>query len=196
MSNPALIIFVKNPEKGKVKTRLAKDIGDEKAVDIYKKLLQHTFNITNELSVEKYVYYGGYIDWNDMWDLDVYSKRIQVEEDLGGRMIHAFGELYEREHDKVLIIGSDCNELSTEILQSAFNSLDDNDVVLGPTHDGGYYLIGMKKLHADLFSGKDWSTESVFEQTIRSIDENGLSYSVLPKLNDVDHKEDVPENWL
>ncbi len=196
MSNPALIIFVKNPEKGKVKTRLAKDIGDEKAVDIYKKLLQHTFNITNELSVEKYVYYGGYIDWNDMWDLDVYSKRIQVEEDLGGRMIHAFGELYEREHDKVLIIGSDCNELSTEILQSAFNSLDDNDVVLGPTHDGGYYLIGMKKLHADLFTGKDWSTESVFEQTIRSIDENGLSYSVLPKLNDVDHKEDVPENWL
>lgn len=196
MSNPALIIFVKNPEKGKVKTRLAKDIGDEKAVDIYKKLLQHTFNITNELSVEKYVYYGGYIDWNDMWDLDVYSKRIQVEEDLGGRMIHAFGELYEREHDKVLIIGSDCNELSTEILQSAFNSLDGNDVVLGPTHDGGYYLIGMKKLHADLFTGKDWSTESVFEQTIRSIDENGLSYSVLPKLNDVDHKEDVPENWL
>lgn len=196
MSNPALIIFVKNPEKGKVKTRLAKDIGDEKAVDIYKKLLQHTYNITHELSVEKYVYYGGYIDWNDMWDLDIYNKRIQVEEDLGGRMIHAFGELYEREHDKVLIIGSDCNELSTEILQSAFNSLDDNDVVLGPTHDGGYYLIGMKKLHADLFTGKDWSTESVFEQTIKSIDENGLSYSVLPKLNDVDHKEDVPENWL
>lgn len=196
MSNPALIIFVKNPEKGKVKTRLAKDIGDEKAVDIYKKLLQHTHHITNQLSVEKYVYYGGYIDWNDMWDLDVYNKRIQVEEDLGGRMIHAFSELYEREHDKVIIIGSDCNELSTKILQSAFNSLDDNDVVLGPTYDGGYYLIGMKKLHADLFTGKNWSTESVFEQTIKSIDENDLSYSVLPKLNDVDHKEDVPENWL
>lgn len=196
MSNHALIIFVKNPEKGKVKTRLAKDVGEDKAVDIYKKLLRHTYNITNELSVEKYVYYGGYIDWNDMWDLDIYNKRIQVEEDLGGRMIHAFGELYEREHDKVLIIGSDCNELSTEILQSAFNSLDDNDVVLGPTYDGGYYLIGMKKLHADLFTGKNWSTESVFEQTIKSIDENDLSYSVLPKLNDVDHKEDVPENWL
>src|SRR5699024_8186261 len=100
-----LMIFVKNPELGKVKTRLAKTAGRGEALAIYKKLLTYTRAITETLDVDKQVWYSRYIDDNDQWDPQRYSKRVQQEKDLGERMKHAFGEAFRSGYKNVVIIG-------------------------------------------------------------------------------------------
>lgn len=92
--------------------------------------------------------------------------------------------------EKALIIGSDCPYISEEIIESAFDQLDNNDIVIGPTFDGGYYMIGMKALHKTLFRDMIWSTEAVYDHTVQRISDLGLSYADGPQLNDVDYAED------
>lgn len=194
--NTALIIFVKNPEPGKVKTRIAKTLGDDKAVEIYQKLLNHTKTVVEDLAVDKYVFYGGQINWNDLWDIDDYIKRVQVGEELGEKMAHAFNTVFEDGYEKAMIIGSDCYELNEGAISDAINKLEQNDIAIGPTYDGGYYLLGMKMLHPFLFTDKQWSTTSVFDDTVSDIEKHELSYQLLEKLNDVDEEKDVPKEWL
>ncbi|MDQ3682830.1 MAG: glycosyltransferase, partial [Bacteroidota bacterium] len=97
-----------------------------------------------------------------------------------------------RNHSKVLIIGSDCIELTESIIQAAFYQLNTKDVVIGPANDGGYYLLGMRRLHSELFINKKWSTDKVYRATVNNFNELGLSYYELPVLIDIDTKED----WL
>ncbi|MEO8820732.1 MAG: DUF2064 domain-containing protein, partial [Ginsengibacter sp.] len=92
----------------------------------------------------------------------------------------------------IIIIGSDCYELTTDILNEAFHQLEKNDVVIGPAKDGGYYLLGMKKMNNFIFSNKKWSTETVYTETVLQLAENNLSFFVLPTLTDVDNEDD----WL
>lgn len=188
-----LIIFVKNPELGKVKTRLASTVGENNALYIYKLLIEHTYQISLPINAEKHVYYSSFIENTDQFSDVIFTKNIQKGEDLGQRMANAIKTSLGNWANKVVLIGSDCYELNSGIIEEAFLMLDKHDVVLGPSEDGGYYLIGMKNLHDKLFKDKEWSTENVMLDTIIDCNELGLSHYLLPTLNDVDTEEDLGE---
>ncbi|MEZ4885432.1 MAG: TIGR04282 family arsenosugar biosynthesis glycosyltransferase [Chitinophagales bacterium] len=188
--NSAIIIFIKNPIKGTVKTRLAQDVGNDKALEIYQTLLAHTRQITVSLDCDKRLYYSKNIEVGDEWANDTYQKNVQIEGDLGEKMAAAFQETFEADYQKVVIIGSDCIALNSEILQEAFHQLDTHDFVVGPTFDGGYYLIGMRSLLPSVFTDKNWSTESVFPDTIAALQSAQKSYFLLPQLSDIDYLKD------
>ena len=190
-SNNLLIIFVKNPRLGEVKTRLAKSIGNQKALDIYKALLSHTETVTNTLVCDKAIFYSSLVEKSDMWDEAKYQKFLQEGQNLGEKMNGAFNLAFELDYKNVVIIGSDCLEITSSIIEYAFEVLNRKDVVLGPAHDGGYYLIGMKTLHPELFESKTWSTENVMLDTLIDIKVKGLSYELLDTLSDIDREEDL-----
>ena len=186
----ALIVFQKKPEPGKVKTRLAKDIGEEKAMEVYKYLLDHTHKQAQKSGADVFVYFQGGIDA----DYGVFAKYFlahQIEGDLGKKMEAAFNEVFSYGYQEVLIIGSDCQELTSDIIAQAFDSLTNHDLVIGPALDGGYYLLGMKKLHAPLFRNKPWSTPAIYELTSNEANSMGLVTHVLPTLSDVDVVDDL-----
>lgn len=195
MNKNALIVFVKNPIAGQVKTRLAREVGDTKAVEVYKKLLLHTHDVVEGVDADKYVFYGDYINEDDLWGEEFY-KALQVGDDLGERMLYAFKTVFEKGYERVAIIGSDCYELNIDIIEEAFRSLETHDTVTGPTTDGGYYLLGMTQVNDILFENIAWSTDTVYHDTIKAIQNAGLSGYALKKLSDVDYLSDVPENWL
>lgn len=184
-----LIIFIKNPELGKVKTRLAATVGDEMALKIYGALLEHTRNIALALRVNRHLYYSQFIDPNDSWNANYFHKYLQSSGDLGQKMAQAFKSILNT-HSKAIIIGSDCASLSPEIIDEAFVQLDNHDFVIGPATDGGYYLLGMKQLFLPVFEEVAWSTDQVFATTIERITAVNASYYLLPELSDIDYEED------
>lgn len=186
MTKNALIIFVKNPIEGQVKTRLAKTIGNNAAVTVYKQLLQHTFSITRNLVVDKFVFYADSINNNDLWLGNIYQKQEQKGNDLGERMKNAFELIFNSGYEKTIIIGSDCYELTQQILEEAFDGLMIADAIIGPCNDGGYYLLGMKQLIPELFDGIQWSTDEVLITTKKVLQDLQLQFELLPTLNDVD----------
>lgn len=185
----ALIIFTRNPELGKCKTRLAKSVGDEEALNIYKHLLKHTANVAKTINADRYVFYSEDIQQNDLWDNNFFNKALQHGNDLGERMEHAFKMLFEKNYKKVIIVGSDLLDLNTKLIENAFNSLEENHAVIGPAKDGGYYLLGMKTLNPGVFKNKDWGTETVLEHTKKDFSNKTLY--VLETLNDIDYIEDL-----
>jgi uncharacterized protein len=187
----ALIVFVKNPELGKVKTRLAAQIGDEKALEIYLNLLNYTHSVATSWDAQVRVYYSDFIPEVDLWDVGFSTKHVQEGGDLGERLHQAVSETFDDDFDNVIVIGSDCPKLNVEHLNRARTELIDVDVVLGPAKDGGYYLIGMKSLHGELFHDKSWSSASLFDQTLETMIERGLSWYELPILGDIDTVEDL-----
>lgn len=187
----ALIVFVRNPVLGTVKTRVAKMIGDEAALRLYKKLLKHTHEIIRDIPCDKYIFYADNISIEDSWPNDIYKKEQQIEAGLGAKMEAAFKKVFNNGHEHVLIIGSDCYDLTAAIIKEAFEVLKTTDVVLGPAKDGGYYLLGQNKLNANLFSIKEWSTSFVLAQTIEACKRFGLSYKKLELLSDVDEAGDI-----
>ncbi len=192
ISDPnALIIFIKNPIKGKVKTRLAQSVGDEKALAIYLQLLQKTLEIVTNVNCTKYLYYSDAIVKNDIWDSKIFTKKLQKGNDLGERMFNAFSEVFEVENTKnVLIIGSDCPTLTPIIIDRAFEELRYNSFVIGPAYDGGYYLLGMRQLRAEVFEKIIWSGPRVLSDTIKVINKMVKTLYQLPPLPDVDTVED------
>jgi rSAM/selenodomain-associated transferase 1 len=191
----ALIIFVRKPELGKVKTRMAASVGKEAALIIYKKLLQHTHQITSPLCCDKFVFYADAIGDNDLWN-EGYQKLLQGEGDLGTKMKAAFTSLFEKGYSRICIIGSDCYEITTTVIEQAFYLLNKQEIVLGPARDGGYYLLGIKDAVRDIFDGIEWSTSKVLQQTISHIQKNLYSFSMLEELQDIDTIENVPIEWL
>ncbi|TCK67427.1 hypothetical protein DFQ05_1203 [Winogradskyella wandonensis] len=185
----ALIIFTRNPELGKCKTRLAKSVGDEEALKIYKHLLQHTADVTKTVNAERFVFYSENIHQNDIWDNAFFNKQLQEGNDLGERMQNAFETLFLKDFKKIIIVGSDLLDLDTTIIETAFEKLDKNDAVIGPAADGGYYLLGMRSLNKNVFKNKDWGTETVLEQTKKDFFSDSLY--VLETLNDIDYLEDL-----
>ncbi len=191
MTETLLIIFVKNPALGKVKTRLAATVGEHKALEIYRQLLQHTHDIALPLASTKIVYYTPEIQQGDLWEENHFQKALQSEGDLGIRMMQAFQNGFAQGYQRICLIGSDCYQLTTAMLEEAFQKLMDQDVVLGPAQDGGYYLIGMRQLQVSLFKDKAWSTSSVLDQTLAAIKNADLRYALLTELIDVDEEEDL-----
>ena len=191
----ALIVFIKNPELGKVKTRLAKTVGDEKALAIYIALMEHTRLIAEALPVERYLFYSPEIKEDDNWHVDKFKKTLQIEADLGAKMATAFHTVF-KENEKVVIIGSDCASLTPEIVQEAFDRLDNYPFVIGPAMDGGYYLLGMNQFSPEVFRDIVWSTDAVFPTTVERIEGMNQTYFLLPVLSDIDYEEDwVKYGW-
>ena len=188
-SKNALIIFARNPELGKCKTRLAKVIGNEAALEIYKYLLNHTAEISEKIKADKFVFYSDDIKKEDLWNKDIFRKKLQYGTDLGARMENAFTELFQLNYEKVIIIGSDLLDLNTKHVDDAFQLLETNELVIGPAKDGGYYLLGMKTLHLNVFKNKAWGTSTVFIETIKDIQNS--NYALMEELNDIDTFEDI-----
>jgi rSAM/selenodomain-associated transferase 1 len=192
MSKNLLLIFTRNPELGKVKTRLAKTIGEKKALEIYKFLLNHTKKATKNIACDKAVYYSVKVRKNDLWDASTYQKKQQLGEDLGIRMKHAFQDSFAAGYEKVLIVGSDLIDLSEDIIEKGFIQLASNDVVIGPAKDGGYYLLGVKSLPPNIFENKTWGTATVREDTLNDLKDKKVH--LLNELNDADIFEDIEEH--
>ena len=195
-SSDLLLIFVKHPEPGKVKTRLAASIGHERAVAIYQELLAYTLSITHPLPVSKVVYYGNKVPAQDLWSDAGYKRKLQEGSDLGQRMELAFSWGFSAGFQRIVIIGSDCAQLSTEIVEEAFTTLQAEEAVIGPAVDGGYYLLGMNTRIPGIFSQKEWSTDTVFAATIRDLEWANARYSLLPTLSDIDTLDDIPGTFL
>ena len=189
----ALIIFIKNPELGKVKTRLATSVGDKNALIIYNYLLDHTREISSELELERYLFYDEKIIFNDNWPNEQYKKHLQTGNDLGEKMQNAFQTAFQNGHRKVVIIGSDCLELNTYLIIQAFKNLENHDFVIGPAIDGGYYLLGMKSLETCLFENKNWSTNTVAAETLNDFRLLQKSFCILTELSDIDTENDLTD---
>jgi len=198
----ALLIFIKNPELGKVKTRLAATIGDENALKVFNKLLENIHQKSLGVSADKTVYYSSFIDENDIWENEIFQKKIQNQSpDLGQRMFSAFKEAQTSGYTKALIVGSDIFEVTTQILDHGFELLENSDTVIGPSPDGGYYAIGFnfQNIHSSdflhkIFLNKTWSHQNVSADAIDVINSYSLTCGFLPTLNDIDTEEDLKKN--
>ncbi len=189
MIKNVVIVFIRNPELGKVKTRLAKVIGQEAALNIYIQLLEHTEQVLSSLTCDIAVYYSNQIEQNDIWNKPSYKKHLQIGEDLGERMCNAFAEQFNLKYQKVVIVGSDLFDLKPNHITEAFEALEQNDVVIGPAKDGGYYLLGMKQLIPEVFQNKNWGTETIFNDTLKDL--KSYTIKILETLNDIDTFEDL-----
>lgn len=195
LSKSTLIIFVKSPIEGEVKTRVGKEVGDDIATSLYIKLLKHTFSEVlnlNSFNIEVHTNKDSpqlrYVLPRELGDL-----HIQKHGNLGDKMSFAFKTAFEQGASKVVLIGSDCLDITSSILQKAFDYLEGVDVVINPVHDGGYCLIGMRKHLPEVFEGINWSTSSVLADTKSKLDSSSSQYSILPSLSDIDYWEDVPD---
>ena len=190
-SKNALIIFTRNPELGKCKTRLAATVGDKTALDIYTFLINHTAKVSAAVQADKFVYYSVKVRENDAWDASIFRKKQQHGDDLGSRMNNAFSEVFSHGYERAVIMGSDLYDINSKDIDEAFTKLQNNDVVLGPAEDGGYYLLGMKTLHPTLFTNKDWGTATVQEATLADL--TSKKVILLAEKNDVDYYEDIKD---
>lgn len=163
MADKLLIIFAKNPILGQVKTRLAKEIGEDKALHIYQKLFDFTLTESIKVSADKILYFSDYIDEDKL--LGGMQSALQKGDDLGERMKNAFADGFKNGYGRIVLIGSDSFEIKATDIQKAFFSLDEKDVVLGPSTDGSYYLVGLNTPFEPIFKDKPWSTEVVFKRT-------------------------------
>lgn len=190
-SKNLLLIFTRNPELGKCKTRLAKTVGDVNALEIYKFLLNHTVAITKNLKVTKQVYYSECIWENDVWGNVNFQKKIQEGADLGVRMENAFQNGFNAGFEKIIVIGSDMYDLSSSDIENAFVQLDKLDFIIGPAEDGGYYLLGMKILEPSVFIDKNWGTDTVLIDTLKNLENKKIGF--LEIRNDIDVYEDIKD---
>jgi len=196
----AVIVFAKYPHPGKVKTRLGRTLSPEFAAEFYKLVAEHTFDVCLSLPVNEYdlhLFYTGSSDEGLLrsWVTGRFHFRLQAGEDLGEKMKDAFRALFNNSYKKVIIIGTDCPEIDADLVVKSFEKLAQNNIVVGPSPDGGYYLLGMDKFYPFLFDEIQWSSGQVFSETIVKARRENLSWSVLPELIDIDTKEDLSK-WL
>jgi len=190
MEDNAIIIFSKNLDLGAVKTRIGKTLGEEKALEIYKELLEYTESVLDRVSYRRYIFWDREISTSrEYFSGNSYIHKIQNGEGLGERMESAFLEIL-KIHKKVLIIGTDCPNLTEHHLEEAFSSLATFDFCIGPAYDGGYYLLGLKRFSSNWFRNISWSTGKVYGETLDRAEEMQLNGFTLPILSDVDTEED------
>ncbi|MFK7972297.1 MAG: TIGR04282 family arsenosugar biosynthesis glycosyltransferase [Bacteroidia bacterium] len=191
MKNRLLITFVKHPIAGQVKTRLAAGVGHEAAIAIYQKLLLQTRSAAQGGDWDVQIWYGNSVPEHDLWQETGWPRALQQGEDLGARMHFAMSKALEEGYEHVALIGSDLAEMDTLLLEDAFEKLEEYDTILGPSADGGFYLIGLKKAMPRLFLSKSWSHDQVLEQAIEQIKKENCTLHLLPVCHDVDTQEDL-----
>ena len=187
----AIIIFIKNPELGKVKTRLAATVGSERALGIYQQLIALTLKAVKHINADKFIYFSDMTDSSISFMDVAFYQVVQHGKDLGERMEHAFTDVFKKLYRNIVIIGTDCPGIDSAILETAFLKLSSSDVVIGPATDGGYYLLGMSKECPMLFRNIEWSTSTVLQKTIAFCNDNAIGYSLLTELSDVDEEKDL-----
>jgi rSAM/selenodomain-associated transferase 2/rSAM/selenodomain-associated transferase 1 len=196
-----LIVFTRFPEPGKTKTRLIPALGQQGAADLQRQMTEHIIS-TAAVARQRpgltigVCYAGADAGLMRDWLGPQFIYRPQGSGNLGRRTIQAFDEAFGAGIEAVVIVGSDIPEISTDIIQQAFEVLQKNDLVLGPAHDGGYYLIGMQRAAAlraipQLFEGIKWGSSAVLAQTLQIAKTLGLSFVLLESLTDVDRPEDL-----
>jgi rSAM/selenodomain-associated transferase 1 len=182
-----LIIFVKAPRPGQVKTRLAKAIGPAAACEAYKQLLEKVLDQLSQLrTVDLRFAPDDAAHEIAHWLRPTWNALPQGAGDLGDRLRRAFDDAFACGCERVVVIGSDCPAVTEADIHLAWDALRDNDAVLGPASDGGYWLIGLKAPIEGVFENIAWSTSSVFEQTARRLQRAGRSCHLLRTLTDVD----------
>ncbi len=188
MTKNLLIVFVKNIILGKVKTRLAKTVGENMAFDVYKELVEITEDCSKKVKANKHIYFSDVVI-NSLWVDEL--KFVQKGADLGERMQRAFEKGFSEGYERIVLIGSDLPDISEEIILEGFDALENNDVVFGPAEDGGYYLVGMASPQFSVFQNKEWSTEGLLKETLTELKEKGIKITLLKTLNDIDTFEDL-----
>jgi len=192
-----LIVFLKYPEEGRVKTRLAADIGNKHAVEIYIRITENLINNLSTVSyditicfdpAEKADEIKSWINQSD------FNYEPQKGDNLGLRMLNAFDVSFMEGYNKTVIIGTDCPDLTNDFLLHSFGTLDNSDLVLGPSTDGGYYLIGLNEPKNTLFKDINWSTDKVLRQTIKKAAALNLNYKLLDFKTDIDTAIDLKEH--
>lgn len=194
-STTALILFARLPHAGVVKTRLAASLGDDLATEFYTLCAERVFRESRHVSedIRRYVFCADKSNRDKVqrWVGRQFCIRGQSQGNLGMRMYDAFTTVFSEEVGTAMLVGTDIPDLSAHIIETGFRALDSHDVVLGPTYDGGYYLLGMKTAHYELFAEIPWSTEHVLGTTIDALLQHRLSYRLLPRLIDVDTEADL-----
>ncbi|MEI3648938.1 MAG: TIGR04282 family arsenosugar biosynthesis glycosyltransferase [Dolichospermum lemmermannii FEM_B0920] len=195
-SKQHLIIFTRYPEPGKTKTRLIPALGDVGAANLQKQMTEDTISQVKELqkmsktSVE-IRFTGGDLQVMLNWLGNDLLYQFQGEGDLGKRMERSLINAFNQEAERVIIIGTDCPDLNSQILTTAFEQLEVFNLVLGPALDGGYYLIGLQQPIAELFMNISWGTAQVFVKTVEIAQKLNLSIGYLQSLADIDRPEDL-----
>ncbi len=194
-----LIIFTKYPTPGKVKTRMISALGEKGAANLHKRLLDFTLNTVQLFSTRQQVdieieFVGCGLRKMQRWLGPAKSYAKQVGDDLGKKMNQAFIKGFEQGADKILIIGTDCPEMTVDDLICGFEKLDHADLVLGPAFDGGYYCIGLKAPTPQIFNDIAWGSDCVFDQTMAKAAQRGSIVRLLPKHHDIDRPADL-DTW-
>lgn len=197
----AILVFVRAPQPGRVKTRLAAAVGDEAALRIYTRLAEHTLAEVRALAAEDVAVRVHYApaDAGDEVRAWLGAGPLYLQQangDLGKRMMDAFARAFADGADRVVIVGSDLPEVSASLLRRAFELLDAHPAVIGPARDGGYYLLGLRRMVNGIFDGIEWSTPSVLRTTLERFSAAGVEPAALEELADVDTVDDLPPGWL
>ncbi len=192
MKKNLVIVFCKNSVIGKVKTRLAKTIGKSKALKVHNILLAKTISVLKLLQHDISVFHSDFKPKNNIWSFTKYQE-LQNGKNLGFKIQNAFKWGFDLGYKKICLIGSDLWAIEKNIFTKAFNALNSNDIVFGPSEDGGYYLIGLKKQNKKIFKITSWGSSRVLKDSINQI---GSSESVyyLSELNDIDNENDLNKN--
>jgi len=190
------LIFARQPVPGKVKTRLSPPLLPEEAADLYACMLGDVLAMAASLpDVEKYLFYDGGEE-----SLEYFKVRApgmtcipQRGKDLGERMAEALRDAFSMCNGAAVIIGTDSPDLPSALIEDAFARLKhgENEVVVGPSEDGGYYLVGMTRLHRELFRDISWSSDKVMKETMKRASDAGIAVSLLPMWRDVDTAADL-----
>ncbi len=194
MNSTALIIMAKEPKIGSTKTRLCPPLEPVEAAKLYEALLWDTINLAAGIEAVDLAIAVTPPESIDYFKGIAPAKTILIPVacgDIGECLTLGLGELLAKGYDRVLALNSDGPSLPQEYIQLAIRHLDHNDLVLGPAEDGGYYLIGFKKIYPDLFKNINWSTNQVFDQTLQSAEQMNLCVHLLPAWYDVDTSADI-----
>jgi rSAM/selenodomain-associated transferase 1 len=187
-----VLFFCRAPDQGKVKTRLARQIGEEKALQVYSYLLDLNLSLVSDIQFAEVGIVTTKPDhaYFKSWQQFGLEIAMQVGDGLGEKLANAFSAALKKA-EKVILLGTDSPDMSVDHLRHASDALNDHDAVITPVQDGGYILIGLKRLESGLFENIDWSTERVFQQTISAMETAGLKFAVMETLRDVDEPEDL-----
>lgn len=187
MPKPRLLFILKAPIVGRVKTRLAEDIGEVRALAAYRSMVEHLFdNLASCWPFEIHFTPAEDEDLMHSWLGPDHPYFPQPEGDLGHRMARATEGAFRRGASSVILLGGDCPYVTPQLVEETTRELVNHEVVIGPAVDGGYYLLGLNRPDARLFEDIAWSTETVFPVTLERVKEEGLTVKILPTLEDVD----------
>ena len=194
MNKRALIFFLKYPEKGRVKTRLAQTLGDDFVLELYRCFISDILETCREVDSDTIIAYSlsNGEEPNSIISNDLFFFS-QKGDNLGERMYNAFMDVSKLGYNKLVLIGSDCPDLPADVITEAFENLESVDIVLGPSNDGGYYLIGLRaeKIDYAIFKGVPWSTPYVLAETQDNLKGIRISLKLLKVWSDIDDAEDL-----